>query len=176
MPHIYTVTIPTSPYIKSFVTAIYGNPVAISNKNPLGSFLIGVMTKRAIDVKCIREKKDIRFKFFIDALTCIAPWSQMDNYGYHLTENHIIQINRWLENIFEERLYFYVQSRINQNSRYAGYDKAYEAFINEYNMPENVSVELLKKIEYRFRKKILEKSIPPLSPPKIARQKMLFAS
>lgn len=175
MPRNYTVIIPTSPYVKAFTAKFYGDPIEINNKTTIGSFLIGTLSKKTIDVKCIREKKDIRFKFFIAQLQCIAPWSQMDNYGYHLTENHIIQINRYLENIFEEKLYHYVQHRIKQNSRYAGYDKAYESFIEDYNLPESVTVELLKQIEYRFRKKLFKKSIPTLTPPETAQQKIAFA-
>lgn len=172
---IYTVTIETSPYIKAFASKLYGDPIEINNKTTIGSFLIGTLSKKSIDVKCIREKKDIRFKFFIDQIQCIAPFSQMDNYGYYLTENHIIQINRYLENVFDETLYFYVQARINTNNRYAGYEKALENFITDYNLPETVTIDLLKKIEYRYRKNLLKKSIPTLSTPKTATQKLLFA-
>lgn len=175
MPRIYTVTIPTSPYVKAFISQLYGNPIRINNKTTIGSFLIGTLSKTSVPAKHTQESRDLRFKFFIDELTCVASLSDMPVYGFHLTENHIIQVNRYLENIFDEQLYFYVQRRINAGSRYAGYDKAYESFVTEYNMPENVTVDLLKQIEYRFRKKLLKKSIANLTPPKISPQKLLFA-
>lgn len=171
---LYTVTIPTSPYIKAFVTKLYGDTIRINNKTSLGSYLIGVLTKKSIDVKCIQDKKDLRFKFFVDKLSCVAPFSQMDNYGYNLSENHIIQINRYIENLFEETLYFYVQNRINKNNRYSGIEKAIENFVEEYNLPENVTMDCLKKIEYRYRKKIESISIPTLSAPKNAQQTFVF--
>ncbi len=174
MPQQFTVTIPTSPYIKALVAHLYGHPVRINNKNTVGCFLIGVLSKKTFDAKLITEHKDLRFKFFIEEITCIAPWSQMDNYGWHLTENHIIQINRFFENIFDTHLYFYVQNRIKNNIRYAGYNQAYESFIIDYKMPENVTVELLKQIEYRFRKR-LKKSIPELILPEAIHQNALFA-
>jgi hypothetical protein len=40
---------------------------------------------------------------------------------------------------------------------------------------ENVSVELLKQMEYRFRKKLLKKSIPTLTPQIQPQQKFVFA-
>jgi hypothetical protein len=175
MSRIYTVTIPTSPYVKAFISQLYGDPIRINNKTTIGSFLIGTLSKTSMPAKHSQESRDIRFKFFIDSLTCVASLSDMPVYGFRLTENHIIQINRYLENIFDEQLYFYVQRRINASSRYAGYDKAYEAFITEYNMPENVTMDLLKQIEYRFRKKISKKSLANLTPQKLPPQNLLFA-
>jgi hypothetical protein len=45
MPRTYTVTIPTSPYVKAFTAQHYGDPIDINNKTSIGSFLIGVLTK-----------------------------------------------------------------------------------------------------------------------------------
>lgn len=171
----YTVSIPTAPYIKAFVSKYYGDPLPINNQTTIGAFLIGVMSKKTQQVGSSPQKKDTRFNFFVDAITCIAPWSQMNNYGYYLTQNHIIQINRYLESLFDEQLFFWIDRRINKEKRYAGYTHALEAFISYYNMPENVGVELLKKREYRYREKTQKKSIATLPPRQNCRQNPLFA-
>jgi hypothetical protein len=166
---IYTVTIPTKPYIRNFIATLYGDPIPITNKNNVGIFLIGVMTKTRIAARLNPGVKGKYFQQLTSEITCVCPLSQMANYGYLVNENHIIQINRYFESIFEEHLYFWVLNRIDRNKRRSGYQEAIETFMDRYILHETTNFDTLKKIEYRYReelKKNLEKSLALLSPQK----------
>jgi hypothetical protein len=161
----YSVAIPTNPYLKAFITRFYGDPISINNRSHIGVFLIGVMSKENFSTRMAFDKKDIRYKFFTEKIQCVAPVSLMSRYGYYLSEDQVIQINRYFETLFEEQLYFYVQRNIDTTKRRSGYEKAIENFADFYNIElnEKVSFDCLKKIEYRFRKKTEKISLTTLS-------------
>jgi hypothetical protein len=170
MSSIYTVTIPTNPYLKAFITCFYGDPVSIDNKSHLGIYLIGVMSKKKPFSNLRQEEKTERYRYFTEKLQCVAPISYMSVYGFSISQDHVILINRYFESLFEEQLYHFVQRNINPNKRYSGYQSAIENFCLYYNIDLNgsVSFECLKKIEWRYRKKVQnpvqKKSFMVLSP------------
>jgi hypothetical protein len=167
MPGSFTVQIPVSPYVKKFVVAEFGNPVRISNYNFFGIFIIGVLQKENFSTRLTFNKKNLRYNHFTEKITCVAPISLIRNLGYHVSDDHIIQINRFFEYCFDRELYYFVKQNTNTNTRYAGYKQAIEKFAFHYDIhiENEVSFEALKKMEYRYRKTIIKKSVATLSPP-----------
>lgn len=100
------------------------------------------------------SKKHLQFSNFTTAVTCQAPYRYMNSYGFDLTDDQIIQLNRSWNTTFAEDLYFHCQNSISKEGRYKGYDTAIEQFANLYNIEIDIDAtfECLKKIEYRYRK------------------------
>jgi hypothetical protein len=152
----YSVAIPTNPYLKAFITRFYGDPIRIDNKSLVGVFLIGVMSKEKFSTCLPYNDRDVRYKFFTDKIQCIAPVASMAIYGYYLSDHQVIQVNRYFEQLFEEQLFFYVQRNVDTTKRYSGYEIAIENFASFYGIELNdhVSYDCLRKIEYRYRKRL----------------------
>lgn len=169
MPKTFSVQIPVSPYLKPYITRRFGDPIAIDNQSLVGVFLIGVLEKQNFNVGGQNQKKDIRFNYFTDSITCVAPISLMKDFGWNLKPDHIIQFNRFFEEHFDLDLHLHVERNVKKNTRYAGYKQAIESFAVEYNicLEETISFEGLKKMEYRYREKIKKKTFGTLSSPKI---------
>jgi hypothetical protein len=102
----------------------------------------------------------------------------MRSYGIDLTDDHIIQINRFFDQTFQENLYHFVQRNTDADARVKGIDKAIEKFAEQYGilLQHHVTFENLKKMEWRFRKmreEILAKNVPSITS---AIQPTLFAA
>lgn len=172
----FTIRIPTTTYIKKFLHKHYGNTIMINNHNPIGVMVIALLHKKSIAAMNL-AKKDTRFIKFNDQIICLAPWQLRYQAGIHLDDDGVIQINRFFEASFEETLYQFVRFQITTYGRYPGYDEALNLFANRYGieLEFDITFDGLKKIEYRYRKKI-EKHMPSFIPAEryLSRQGDLF--
>jgi hypothetical protein len=153
-PGHYTLNIPTKPYLAKFIARKYGDPIILSNHNLFGNIVFSLLQKE-ICTHFNLKKKHVRFRSFTDHLVCKAPLRYTSSYGVDLTDDHIIQLNRYFENEFEESLHHHVKLSIKQEGRYKGYESALEAFAfdNGIVLEHHIAMDALKKMEYRFRKK-----------------------
>lgn len=168
MAKTFSVQIPTSPYLKQFIKAEFGEPIPINNYNLVGVFLIGVLQKENFNTRLPNEKKDFRYTRFTTAVTCVAPITLIRNFGFALNADATIQINRFFEEYFDRELYLFVKRNTDPGKRYAGYKQAIEAFavLHSLDLENTVTFDALKKMESRYRKKIEDKSVATLSPRK----------
>lgn len=152
----FTVKIPTSAYIKVYIESQFGSPVPINNKNIIGIYLVGLLEKNNFRIAMNPKEKNLRFQKLKENIKCEAPISVMKDIGWHLREDHIIQINRFFEEHFEHELYMFVKRNTIPGSRYLGYKQAIHLFANEKNIEieKHISYEGLKKMEYVYRKRI----------------------
>lgn len=158
MSKFFTVQIPTSTYLKVFIDREFGDPVPINNRSLLGTVLIATLEKQKKFTRLSKIDRDFRFQHFSEKITCRAPISVMKDFGFALTEDHTIQINRFFEQYFDRELYFFVKHRIRENERYSGYKEAIQEFATHYGLilEEHITYEALKKMEYRYRKTVLK--------------------
>lgn len=175
MPRTFTVTIPAKAHIAKYAAIRYGSPIRIANTSTIGSLLIGLLNKPGFHSERSLYKKDIRFKYFTSNIECIADIADWYKIGSSLSDEHIIQVNTFLENDFADRLSVFVWSQMQHNSRYKKINEAIEQFALYYkiNIDVDITFEGLKKMEYRRRKE-LEKSLLPLSSPATGLQTMLI--
>lgn len=160
---VYTINIATKPYLKNFITTLYGDPIPIANNNHIGVFLIGCLCKTKLHVHLKPGEKGRIYEFLTEEVTCVSPISLLKDYGHMIDINQAIQINRYFDSIFKEHLYFWVQNRITPNKRSCGYKSAIESFMDRYNLHHSTNYDCLQKIEYRFRKNISKKMFEGLS-------------
>jgi hypothetical protein len=166
MSKFFTVQIPTSVYLKVFVEREFGSPVPINNHSLLGVFLIGTLQKTNPITRFSWVQKNLRFQHFTEKIVCIAPISLMKDFGFSVTEDQVIQINRFFEQYFDRELYYYVKHRVNSNERYSGYKEAIQSFATHYGLvlEEHITYEALKKMEYRYRTKVNKEIISQVCP------------
>lgn len=170
------IRIPTTTYIKKYLQIHYGPQIMINNHNPIGVMVIALLHKKSITAMTL-ALKDTRFIKFNDELICTAPWKLRYLAGIHLDDDGVIQLNRFFEASFEETLYQFVRFQITTPGRYPGYDEALNRFADRYGieLDDDISFDGLKKIEYRYRKKV-EKYMPSFVPEDryLSKQGILF--
>lgn len=104
MAKTFSVTIPTKPYIKEFISREFGNPVCITNYSLLGIVVVSILQKPEFSVRFDPNKKSFRFSGFTEKITCLLPLSLMYHYGYEITGDQAIQINRFFEEYFDRNI------------------------------------------------------------------------
>lgn len=175
MPRTFTVTIPAKAHIAKYAALRYGSPIRINNTTTLGALMVGLLQKPNFNTCYPVSKKDIRFLYLTQSIQFIGDIRDWYIIGSTLTDEHIIQVNTFLENDFADRLSVFVWSQMNHQARYKGINEAIEQFARHYNIiiDTDISFEGLKKMEYRRRKDV-EKSLTTLSSPVPALQSMLL--
>jgi hypothetical protein len=171
---LYTISIPAKPHIARFAHIRYGNPIWLNADSTLGILISALLNQSAYRSKFTLSDRDLRFKYLTASIQCAAPLSEMlRGKCFALSTDHVLAVNQFLENDFEERLYFYCQRQANWQKRRAGIDAAIESFADFYGiqLDEEITFDGLKKMEYRFRKKKTEKIFAEMSPHKMANQK-----
>lgn len=156
---VFTIRIPTTPYFKKFITKYHGHPIRINNNTPIGVVVITLLqNKKHINYK--EKNKDTRFITFNDHIIATLPMDAIKYWGCNLSEDAVIQLNRYYEAFFEESLYFYVQRNIRPDGRYKGYNEAIQKFADYFGITDDdISMEGLKKMEYRYRKNIEKRNL-----------------
>jgi hypothetical protein len=150
----YTVSFPVKPYIKRYVHTIGEAPVKFNGKSMLCQIIRAfIVNKKSL---CLTQKQ--RSSFFnlrTEKLEMIIPVNYMSRVGIEVDHDGIILINRWLEEVFERALHQFIRDHTKSSGRYVGYKDACEAFAELYNiiLEEDITLDGLKKMEYRFRKK-----------------------
>ena len=149
----FTINIPTKPYLAKYIASRYGHPVKLNNNTLMGIVVLSLLQKKICSHIPLRLKH-LQFRTFTSEITCLAPWSYMNDYGVDLSDDQIIQLNRAWDAQFDEELYYHVKRSIKTEGRYKGYNEAIESFaqINGIVIGEDTTFECLKKTEYRFRK------------------------
>ena len=150
----YSVLIPTSSHLKKFLSVEYGHPVKIDNKTLIGTVIISMLQKQNFHVALKPVQKVQQVDGFTTSLSCVAPMSVMKDYGHSITADQAIQLNRFFEKFFYEKLYLFVQHRINKDKRKLGVQDAIFEFCSHYDieLDSDISYDSLKKSEWRWRK------------------------
>jgi len=170
----FYVKIPMPSYLAKFVLARYGNNKAIDieNSNTISTTIYSLLQKPYIKTLESNKAKEITVINYTSYIQCVAPLSLIRDIGFIITNDQVIQFNRFVDDLFEEYLYIFVQKNTKQNQRYCGFKEAIELFAQIHNIEIDVDItfDTLKKAEYRHRKNIEKKLVASLSPQIIKNQ------
>lgn len=174
MAKTYSIQIPTKPYLKKYIESLYGSPTVFTKKNFFGMCLMGFL-----DRKFYNRDKDViihqAFNAYTVHLTLFLPriWLLASHYGQDLPPQNVINLNRLMQERFEEDLYKHCQVLT-----LTGIDikDALEDFcrLHDISIEEDISFESLKKKEYRIRKLYEKKYIPETSFNKKMHQRVTY--
>ena len=187
-PTSFTLYVPTKPYLKKYLQALYGETVVVSSgkvdtNKYFGAMLAVLVEKRVNLVRRSAEEIKSRFDKLTVHLEVQLPIWYLKEYkfGNGLSNESAITLTKLFEERFEEELFMFCQL-----FQMCGTEikDSLEMFCNQYNIiiDEDISFDSLKKKEYRFRKNMLEteenfrRNCPPkkntlLSPDNLAQLK-----
>lgn len=124
----------------------------MADKNSaLGIVCQSSLTKELYDNR--HHLKDLVERGYTSTYTiCINNW-QFNGLGFDISPQAINNINRFLENYFQESLYIWCANRVDEFNRYAGYKSYIEDFAEYYELDlfEDITLDALLKMEYRMR-------------------------
>lgn len=162
--HHYTVVLPVKPYIKKYVTAIEGDPIHFDSRSMLCMIIRAYLQNKArtgLSASQFKAHQSARNQ----QLQIIVPIKKMWYIGHHIKPDHMVLINRFLEDCFERALNHHINSNTKGDGRFRGYKEAYHTFAELYSidMGRDISYEGLKQLDFRNRKKF-EKNFLTLVP------------
>jgi len=120
------------------------------------------LEKNVYENRWFKEDKWASFqRTHSDVIECSLTQFQFENFGTDLRKEAILQINRFLENSFDDFLYLYVSTRLVKHTRYNGTKDRVLSFAEKYGF--NVAVDpedegditydtLIKKYSRRHKK------------------------
>jgi hypothetical protein len=161
----FSIKIPVPAYISKFLHTRYQTPLKINNQTIVGIFILSTIQKKNAYTKLNEFDREKKLRTFNDDFQCIFPITDLYHIGTTITNDKIILINRFLEEHFDECFYSFVAANVDKTKRYAGIDTAIENFclIHSIVIDEDITLDCLKKREYRHRQKISNKLLAVLS-------------
>ena len=154
----FPVTIPAKGYTRKFIHKRYGCPVPINNSTLVGVVVSNILEKKKVynDISPV-EAMEQRYQRLTDRIELVITAGKFFHMALSpvISKEKVIAINRFWEALFEEELHMFCQKNI-VPGRYSGYDKALDKFADLYKIDFDVDItfDALKKMEYRFRKKL----------------------
>lgn len=163
MAKYLTLKLPCKLYIARFVQQRYGKSVKADNSSVLGFFVKMALEKKRYENRNLTDSFIHKgYEGTIDIL--VNKW-QVAHIGFDISTDNIMFLNRFLEEQFQEALYYhclaYVKTNEKANKKVQGYKVAIEKFaeLNKIEIDFDITYDGLKKMEYRQRRK-QEVSIP----------------
>jgi len=152
--HHYTVVLPVKPYVRKYVAAIEGDTIHFNSDSMLCLIIRAYLQNSN---RCGLSKQQIQTNLLtrtseIKILIPATPKNK-STIGFELKGDHIVLINRFLEDCFERALLHYIKMHTKREGRFKGYKEAFYGFAELYNivLEEDISYDGLKKIEHRSR-------------------------
>lgn len=158
----FTVQLPVKPYIKKYLTNLYGDPILLDFSSNIGFIILTSLTS-TLDSKLFSYygfRGDL--KRFSQSVSIKIPVHYFDICNNELSFRQVALINRYFEDRFEEEMCSYV---INDVTR--GFEKKVSiqnfCIFHNVELDTDISSDAIVKMEYRFRKNKLKKSTLNLS-------------
>lgn len=150
----HCISLPIKSYIRKYAESVFGSPVKADHSTSLGCFINACLEKNVYSNRHLAE--NFIYKDVTDKLPILINSWQFNALGFDFSDDKVIQLNRFLENVFEEDLFRFCQSYIDPSKRYKGFREAIEKFCSRHKIELEIDVtfDAIKKIEYRKRKKI----------------------
>lgn len=149
----YLVTLPCKTYIRKYIQCIYGNPVKATFEHSLGIMINLSLSK---DIYLDRKlSNSFIHKHYTDKLPIIVNRWQWDRLGFDIQNGKIHLINLFMENLFKEHLFMWVDSGVQIHRERRLLIEQFAA-LNFIETDEDISFDALKKMEYRKRRELLD--------------------
>ena len=173
----FAVSIPTKSYLRKYLHKRYGYPIPLNHQTLIGTAVLAMLEKKIHSDRSNALDVYKTYSSYNDKVQFVVPASFVYKTGHMLEvpSHKAIVINRHFEGHFEEELYAFCQREIRAHRKHPGYDQAYERFAARYGIEFDIDItyEALKKMEYRFRKK-LEQNLTATVPASSDRVLTLF--
>lgn len=154
----FAVNIPTKSYLRKYVHKRYGFPIMVNNRTVMGSVLIALLNKKVYSDRSNALDLYNTYCTLNDVIECVVAKNEVlyGTIGLYIDPAKALQINRYFAGQFEEDVYLFCQQNITNNGKHPGYDQALEKFARIHGIEFDVDItfEALKKMEYRYRKKL----------------------
>lgn len=174
----FSVSIPSKSYLRKYLHKRYGYPIPLNHQTLIGTTVLALLEKKIYSDRSNQEDVFRTYSSYTDKVEFVIAQSFVYKTGHMLEvpPHKAIVINRHFEAHFEEELYAFCQKEITSHRKYPRYDLAYERFAEKYGIEFDVDItyEAIKKMEYRFRKK-LEQNLTAPVPSSTGRVLTLFA-
>ena len=132
----------------------------LNYRSILGTVILCVLSKDYFSINMNSKKKEYRLDGFKDEIVFTSTLNTMFYKGHSLSPDKIIAINRYLEDLFIEDLYRYCKDNIKMRDWRPGIEQAICNFcdIHGIEIDTDITLDALKKAEYRYRIKQKENS------------------
>lgn len=167
MANYFSVSIHTKPFLKKYLETLYGSPIIFQTDNYFGMSVAGLLDN-PIEFHKTKAELRLRTDRYTTRLDIHCPMTFLTKrrFGFHISDQHTISLNKLFELRFEEDLYKFCLTY-----SIMGIDNkvAIDDFCRCYGIEieDDISFEAIKKKEYRYRKE-LENRAPQMSRKKIA--------
>lgn len=151
----YSVSLPVKPYVLKYVQTIEGS----STIEFRGSSMLCLILRAYIENKnytgLSKSQMETAITHRTAKLEVLIPFKKMYKIGTAIRPDSIVQINQFLEEWFERALVKFMNENTRKDGRYKGFQKAYYAFAECYNidLETDITLDGLKKMDYRLRHK-----------------------
>lgn len=148
------VSIPCKTYIKKYITTLYGHPVQATIKHSLGCMINLCLDKNIYLDNRISES--FIHKYYNDELIVHVNKWQFQRAGFSVSPGKAHLINKFMEDLFEVHLFQFVDAGVcSGRERKSCIDQF--ATLHHIETEIDITFDALKKIEYRTRKKEVQK-------------------
>lgn len=155
----YQVTIPVKTYVAKYFTHLYGHPIPLGHQDDFGDSVLTKLSTPPL-IRPTKFDRNITQKYYITALKFQVPMHMYYRLENRVTDAHIFNINRFLENTFETAFCTWVLCQVAaKNQRKTAIEQFCEA--HGIDLELDVPFETLKKMEYRdrqYKKKLAQMS------------------
>lgn len=160
--HWFTFHLPVKTYIKKYLVSNYGDPILIDLKEDIGFIILNILASR-LESKMCRGYLDLWENRYNDKITFRIPFHYFSITKKEVQPTTYVLLNRYFENKFEEEMYQFVNY---QKLSGTTTKKSIELFTGKFGIDIDIDIssDAMKKAEYRYRKRITEKSSRNLSP------------
>ena len=151
----HLVQLPCKKHIRKYIAATFGDPhnqyqIKATLRHPLGAMINASLTKEVYISR--HPQQSLLEKGFTDKLPILINQWQFDNIGFDFPEDKVILINWFMEGLFDQHLFQWVDSGVNAGRKRK---PCIEQFVSLHHIDieHDVSFEALKKGEYRTRQR-----------------------
>lgn len=145
----YCITVPVKTYIAKYFTHLYGHPIPLSHQDDFGDSILTKLSTAPL-IRPTKYDRNITMRYFKTAVKLQVPMHMFYRLENKITDAHIININRFLENTFETSFCTWV---LCQAAAKVQRKTAIEQFCDAHDIDLEIDItyEALKKLEYRDR-------------------------
>lgn len=145
----FTISIPCKKYIRKYFNHIYGAEILLSHGDDFGDTVLTKISTRPY-VRLSKQFLNIAFKGYNDELKFTLPFDFFYRAQHSLNEQHIHNINRYLQSTFETDLFIIM----NIGSAFGVERKtSAEVFARKYGIEidKDLTLDAMLQSEYRTR-------------------------
>ncbi len=144
------IELPVPAYLYSYLTSKYGSNYVVNATDDLGLIILSVLKKKTIQYNYIPNNRDAK------TYLIYLSFSAFEKHGCHISEQHISQINKLLDQNFRSNLFMY--AIVNKEFFDIEYKKTINAILKFFNIEESeLQYATIRKDFNRKKKKIEER-------------------